>query len=203
MNKLLIIFLLLSVLSPWGYCGVYDLDYLKQDKEAEAKSQLGSFIKLRFKEVPESSLPIFLYRIEKVTHPHKVTDKVFEESVFLVEKGNNFFSQKNYEKALEVYAQALTINPSSVLCLHNMGISYLLLGKYKQSIMKFEEILSLQPLNGYAHFYLGLNYKRLENFARAESYLDSAKEIFKYEHDSILAGYAQALLDGLKVPPQK
>jgi len=179
--KIFRLFLILgiSLLSNSVFSELYDLEYSNLQKEAEAQSQEGVFIKLRLKERPERYFPVFLYQIEKIENPHKIPKKVFEDSLFFLEKGNSFFSQGDYEKAIEFYKKASEINPSFISSFNNMGIAFFLLGKYKESRENFQKVLEINPFNPYPYFYLGWIYERLENFSLAERYLKQAEEICK------------------------
>lgn len=49
-------------------------------------------------------------------------------------KGNDFFAQKDFLKAIHHYNKALEIDPSLSIVYGNRGLCYLKLGKYKEAI---------------------------------------------------------------------
>jgi len=182
---------------------IYDLNFTGRDKEAEVLSQEDIFVKLRLKEAPQHPLPIFLYNIEKIKNPHKIPNKIFKDSIFLLEKANTLFSTKNYERAIEFYKKAIKVNPSFVSCYHNLGITYFILGKYSESIKNFEKIVNIQPLNGYSYLYLGWIYKKLENPRMSEHYLKIAKRIFASQEDISLVRKTESILESLRFFPEE
>ncbi len=185
----------------WGgvvFAGIYELDYVTQRKEAQVQTQEGIFIRLRFKEKVDKSLPIFLYQIKKIRNPHKITNKLFEDSLFFLEKGNLFFSQGDYLKAIKFYKKSYRVNPSFISSYHNMGLAYFLSGAYNQSIKSFEKVIEISPLNPYSYFYLGWIYKKLESPRLAQSYLRKAKEICESVSNKYLLENIEVLLSELE-----
>jgi len=195
------LFMLLQI--TFAFSEIYDLDFTARDKEAEALSQEDIFIKLMLKEAPQQPFPIFIYNVEKVKNPHKIPSKVFKDSIFLLDKGNYFFSLGNYDKAIESYKKAITVNPSFVSCYYNLGVTYSILGRYSESIKNFETVVSIQPLNGYPYLYLGWIYKRLENPGMSEHYLKIARRIFASQDDISLVRKTEAILESLKFFPEE
>ncbi|MBN2120729.1 MAG: tetratricopeptide repeat protein [Candidatus Omnitrophica bacterium] len=203
MRKTPWLFLFILVQPLFLSAEIYDLDYTAMDKEAEALYQESSFIRLRPKDTPDGSLPIFLYNIEKTKNPHKIPESTFKDSLFLVEKGNLRFSAGDYQEAISCYSQALELNPYLLAGLHNLGLAFFILGDYSQSIVNFKKVIDLQPFNGHPYFYLGWIYKRLENHLLAEHYLKVAKKIFQAQGELSLISQTEDLLATLQTMPQE
>jgi tetratricopeptide (TPR) repeat protein len=201
MYKKLVLFLLILGFQALAFGGIYDLDYTKEDVEAEAVHQDGKFVKLRLQSTPQSLMPLFIYNIAKTKNPHKIPQGLFKESLFLLEKGNSYFSKGNYQKAIEFYQKAANVNPSFIAAYHNVGISFFVLNEYGRSREYFEKIISMEPLEGYPYFYLGWIYKKLENPRMAERYLNTAKEIFASQKELYLLDQTEKMLDSLQFFP--
>jgi tetratricopeptide (TPR) repeat protein len=182
-----------------GFSEIFDFELKSQP--GEVLSQERSFVKLRFKKAPHISQPVFVYDIDKVQNPHIVPKSLFEKSMFLLDKGNMFFSKGEYLKAIAYYQKALEVNPEFILCYHNTGVSYFLLGEYNKSIDNFEEIIRNSPLDGPSYLYLGWIYKRLEHYRTAKKYLENAEEIFRSEKNRMFLLETRKLLDGLPKSP--
>ena len=203
MIRTFVLALLMLFQTTFVFSEIYDLDFTGRNKEAEVLSQEDIFVKLRLKEAPQQPLSIFLYNIEKIKSPHKIPNKVFKDSIFLLDKGNYFFSDGNYNKAIEFYKKAIEVNPSFVSCYHNLGITYFILGKYSESIKNFEKITSIQPLNGYSYLYLGWIYKKLENPGMSEHYLKIAKRIFASQQNISMIRKTESILESLRFFPEE
>ena len=202
MFKAFSIFFFFIFLNSSAFGGIYDLDSTTMEKEAEIESTEENFVKLRLKESPQQPIPIFIYNIEKIKDPYKIPNKLFKDSIYLIDKGNACFFRGQYQQAIEFYTEAVRINPSFVSSYHNLGLSYFMLGRYPESIDNFKSILNIQPLNGYPYLYLGWIYKRLENPRMSEYYLNTARKIFTSEDNMVLVRQVDEILDSLKFFPE-
>lgn len=191
--------LVLMLFSLGGYADIYDFGPLK--KEGKAFKQDMSLVKIRLKEKPEQSSDFFIYNIDRVHSPHKLSNKELDNAVFLLEKGNLYFSQKDYSKAIFYYKKSLAVNPLFVSALNNLGVAYFILGEYEKSISQFEKIIEIEPLNGYAYFCLGRIYKQLNNYREAKPYLNTAMDIFKDGNKQYLVKEIECLLEQLNTVP--
>ncbi len=198
--KLILAFMIAIFISlPCARTEIYNFD--GKQKPAETLSQEGIFVKLRMQESAGESAAVFIYQIDSVENPHIIPDRVFEDSLLLLEKGNNYFSRKNYPEALRYYNKAVKVNDLFVAGYHNLGITYFLMGRYNDSIRNFKKISSIQPSAGLPYFYLGWIYKRLENPRRAKIYLKKAKGYFESEKDFYLINQTELLLNSLPLVP--
>ena len=198
MVKVFFVFSIAIFITSSVFPGIYNLDYTTKEKEAEVTSKEENFVKLRLKESPQQPIPLFIYNIEKIKDPYKIPEKVFQDSIYLIDKGNACFSKSQYQEAAQFYTEAIKVNPSFVSSYHNLGLAYFMLGRYSESADNFKSILSIQPLNGYPYLYLGWIYKRLENPRMSEYYLNVARKIFTSENNMILVRQVDDILDSLK-----
>ncbi|WP_151948127.1 tetratricopeptide repeat protein [Aliarcobacter butzleri] len=126
--------------------------------------------------------------------------------------GNNYFHQKEYEKAIEAYEKALKLNPKDSDILNNLGLSFYRLGMdkndknlYKQAIKKYEMAYLLNSKNYNILYNWGLVLSILANIRND---VNLYKEAFsKYEtasklnpkDDSIFDSWGVALYDLAKI----
>ncbi len=199
LKKITSFVLVLMMFSLSGYADIYDFGPLK--KEGKAFKQDMSLVKIRLKEKPGQSSDFFIYNIDRVNSPRKLSNKELDNAVFLLEKGNLYFSRKDYNKAVSYYKKSLKINPLFISALNNLGAAYFILGEYEKSIPQFESIIKIEPLDGYAYFYLGRIYKKLNNYRKAGSYLNTAMNIFQDGDKQYLVKEIEGLLEQLKVIP--
>jgi cytochrome c-type biogenesis protein CcmH/NrfG len=74
----------------------------------------------------------------------------------LVQLGNDFFDEGNYEKAVETYQRSLQIDPRNVDVITDMGVSYRKLGKSREAVDAFRKALEVDPNHAMALFNLGI-----------------------------------------------
>jgi tetratricopeptide (TPR) repeat protein len=61
----------------------------------------------------------------------------------LVQQGVTFHDEGQYNKAIELYKQALAIDPSSALANYEISFSYMAAGDYENSIIHSDKVISL------------------------------------------------------------
>ena len=74
----------------------------------------------------------------------------------LVQLGNDYFDEGNYEKAVETYQRSLQIDPRNVDVITDMGVSYRKLGKSREAVDAFRKALEVDPNHAMALFNLGI-----------------------------------------------
>ena len=119
-----------------------------------------------------------------------------------VHKGNEFYHEQQWDKAIEQYQLALKINPEHLGALHNLGIAYQSKRDFSKAIATFQEIKKLDRLYVPAYISMGLIYaqKGLYRKAQAEyvraAILEPDNLVARLNLAAILAKqglYAQAL----------
>lgn len=177
--RFVVFFLFLFVFSARSYADVYEFrDGSKRN--VRILEDEDSLLHLETSEFPMHNLPVFIYHtfdydIKRTFHPHKLSKVVLKESKFLLEKGNNYYSKKDYLNAIRYYEQSLRVNPEYIYAYHNIGVSYLLLSRYQETIKAFERLLNKHPDYIYAYLYIAVANMHLEMYDRARSYLEKAK----------------------------
>lgn len=66
-------------------------------------------------------------------------------SIVEKEKGDKEFKEKNYEKALQFYSQALNIQPENSILYSNRSTVYFHLGNFQASLQDAEKCIQLDP----------------------------------------------------------
>ncbi|MFC1514994.1 tetratricopeptide repeat protein [Candidatus Omnitrophota bacterium] len=191
------LFLLFLILAFPAAPEIFYLDHKKEGMGAEEISEERVYIKLRFEAEPQNETPLFIYNVVKTSNPYKIPEELFKQSVFLLERGNFYFSQDNYPKAIEFYLKALDVNPSFRAAYHNLATVHFLRSDYTKSREYFERLIALEPLDGGAYYYLGWIFKRLENKRAAEHYLSTARELFSAQGQEYMRLETERLLSSL------
>lgn len=74
----------------------------------------------------------------------------------LTEMGNCYDEMGNYEKATEIYSQALELSPYNYNLYFNKGVSLMRQEKYEEALTCFKQSLFLAPGHSSSHFHYGL-----------------------------------------------
>lgn len=78
-----------------------------------------------------------LFLLAKISFASQVDD--------LMKQGNNFYQNKNYEKAIESYEQLVSLGYEGVSLFYNLGNSYYREGKIGYAILNYEKALRISP----------------------------------------------------------
>ncbi|MBN1861514.1 MAG: tetratricopeptide repeat protein [Candidatus Thermoplasmatota archaeon] len=93
--------------------------------------------------------------------------KTVEESPFSVfariNLGNTYFEKKEYDKAIEEFNRALSLNPNASKAYSNLGRLYCVKGDYQRSLHYYEEALQLRPYSSTSYSDLGFFFYHLLN----------------------------------------
>lgn len=82
-------------------------------------------------------------------------------------QGNSFIKEKQYEKAIEYYNQAIYFNPHLSDAYFNRGNAYSYIGRYQRAEVDYSRVISLKPNFRNAYHNRGLIYLALRNFEHA------------------------------------
>ena len=82
-------------------------------------------------------------------------------------QGNSFIKEKQYEKAIEYYNQAIYLNPRLSDAYYNRGNAYSYIGWYQRAEVDYSRVISLKPNFRNAYHNRGLIYLALRNFEHA------------------------------------
>jgi len=86
-------------------------------------------------------------------------------------------ADKNYLDAIDYYEAALTKAPSNVILLNKVGMSQLLLRRYKEARKNFERAIKLDKTYANAYANMGVVYYQQGNYGKSIHYYDKAIEI--------------------------
>jgi tetratricopeptide (TPR) repeat protein len=92
-------------------------------------------------------------------------------------KGNECFYNKEYDKAIECYDNALKINPSYALAWYNKGLTFFELKKYNEAIECYDNALKINPSYALALNNKGTVFDRLKKYNEAIECYDNALKI--------------------------
>lgn len=125
----------------------------------------------------------------------------------LSELGYQHYKENNYQKALEYYQQALSLDNTNKYAHHWSGWCYLLTNQYKKAIISFENATQLDNQYAYAYNGLGTTYELLSDYHEAILMYERAIAANAYNHNNsdvligkVCALYARELLEEQKIP---
>ena len=100
-------------------------------------------------------------------------------------KGNSFYKDGGYQKAIENYTKAIEIDPKNAKAYNNRGNAYSRLRKYKEAIENYTKAIEIDPKNAKAYYNRGIAYKGLEKYDNAIEYKNKEKN---YSPEILKAG---------------
>src|SRR5690606_13848205 len=80
---------------------------------------------------------------EETLGENSVSDK--EEAIEYYNKGQSFYTNKEYEKAIKEYEKAVKIDKNFAFAWDKLGYSYRQLGQYKKAIKYYDKSLKINP----------------------------------------------------------
>jgi len=107
----------------------------------------------------------------------------------LFKKGVNLMADEKLEDAIEVFEQALRIEPDSVETLMKIGYARFHLDEYPEALRAYDKILDIDVTNPEAWNLKGLVHYEQKNYAKA---LDSAQKAIESDPTYGMAWYNQA-----------
>ena len=89
-----------------------------------------------------------------------------EDAESLLRKGNNFFKQKKYPQALEMYEKAELLNPQDMRLSYNQGVASHQIGDLEKATRLFQKNTNLPhpQLQALAHYNLGVTQLQEQKF---------------------------------------
>lgn len=95
------------------------------------------------------------------------TEEEIEESQAKRSEAVSAYMEKNYEKAIQLYTEAIVLNPQSPILYAKRGQIYLLLNKPNACIRDCDRAVELNPDSAAAHKFRGRAYHLLGKFEEA------------------------------------
>ena len=82
-----------------------------------------------------------------------------------VNKGKEFYSSGDYNKAIDAYTRALEINPTDAMIYSSRGLVHLESGNFYKAIIDFNNAIDLDhPKVADVHFRRGVAYEKLGKY---------------------------------------
>lgn len=97
-----------------------------------------------------------------------------ETAYSLLKKGQKLLESKNPAQAATVLERAKSLEPNKASIREALARAYFNYGQYARAKDEFKRALEIQPTNHYAHFGLGLCFKKLGDMISARSHLKLA-----------------------------
>lgn len=99
--------------------------------------------------------------------------------------GDKFYSQGEYEKAVEAYTIYLNTEPRDIKTIYNRGRAYEELGKYELALKDFNRVIKEDPLNVHSHLSIMADYyDRLNDYENTIFY---AEKVLKLDETNAYA----------------
>ena len=87
------------------------------------------------------------------------------------------FVGRNYGKSLDLFSEAIAIDPEFKLAIKSRGATHLRLGNFEDAIADFDRVLELDPENARTFHLRGLAYEKAGDYEKAISDLNHAIEL--------------------------
>ena len=104
---------------------------------------------------------LFMRRVEIVEensddeNPIEASQKIKDDSVKLKEEGNAAMKANQIDQAIELYSQAIELDPSNVTAINNLAEAHIRASKFDEAIVDATMCLALEPNNTKALFRRG------------------------------------------------
>lgn len=95
----------------------------------------------------------------------------------MVEQGITFAREKQFDKAVEFFKQAIKLNPDLASGYHELGSAYVNMGRVADALEPMKTAVRLDPNNAVMHLNLGITYFNLRRPDEAISELNIAKQL--------------------------
>ncbi|MCP4925531.1 MAG: tetratricopeptide repeat protein [Gammaproteobacteria bacterium] len=111
--------------------------------------------------------------------PDSLTSSVSttQDPVEISHQANEFFTNKQYSQAAELYARLLTFNPRNVDVYNNLGLTLHYLGRSAEALVKLNEGIAIDPTKQRIWLTLGFVNNQLGNIEQARTALGNAAQI--------------------------
>ncbi|MBN1633375.1 MAG: tetratricopeptide repeat protein [Ignavibacteria bacterium] len=109
------------------------------------------------------------------------TGEGIDGTVLLVNAGNIYANNKNFDEAAKRYFRALEIRENNILANHNLGLVYLIKGNYDSAEYRLKKGINIDSLAPDGYFQLAVLYKTKGNIDEAIRNLEKLQTIdFNY-----------------------
>ena len=94
-----------------------------------------------------------------------------------LQQGDRFSQDKQYDKAVDAYKQAIRVNATLAAAYHGLGAVYLRMGRTPDALEPFQTAVRLEPQNAIAHLNLGITLAALRRPDEALVEMNDAKQL--------------------------
>lgn len=108
----------------------------------------------------------------------EVDPYVARKTMVFLERGNNYYHQQRFQRALKEYKTALKIHPENKDALFNLANTYVSLAEVDLAIETYNQLLVLDPDDAMAYNNLGNVYEGVGDYAEAENHYKKALDVF-------------------------
>jgi len=140
--------------------------------------------------------PVRAEENQKSTLEMQVDSYKLEENkraVDLYEKGLKLYYDRKFTEALDLFNQALAIDPKNHQALNAKGATYAFQGRYDEGISLIQTAIQIKPEFVYAHFNLGLAYELARNYDKS---IEAYKEALKLDEKDVWSYFGIASIYG-------
>jgi len=88
----------------------------------------------------------------------------------LVNKGNCMFMNDEFDRAKEVYLEAIGVSADCLEAIYNLGLVNMHIGKYQEALLAFDKLHSITHVNCEVMWQLGDIHEKLGNHAKAQEW---------------------------------
>jgi intraflagellar transport protein 88 len=88
----------------------------------------------------------------------------------LVNKGNCMFIHEDFERAKEVYLEAIGVSADCLEAIYNLGLVNMHIGRYQEALLAFDKLHSITHVNCEVMWQLGDIHEKLGNTGRAHEW---------------------------------
>mmetsp|Transcript_13666 Transcript_13666/g.36798 ORF Transcript_13666/g.36798 Transcript_13666/m.36798 type:complete len:844 (-) Transcript_13666:172-2703(-) len=88
----------------------------------------------------------------------------------LVNKGNCMFMNDEYERAKEVYLEAIGVSADCLEAIYNLGLVNMHIGKFQEALLAFDKLHSITHVNCEVMWQLGDIHEKLGNHAKSHEW---------------------------------
>jgi len=92
-----------------------------------------------------------------------------------------YVASPNPMQGIMLLREVVAKDPNNELAIMNLGVLAIQSNQYQKALERFEKLITINPKNVKAHFYLGVSYKELGKKAKAIASFNKVKELEKNE----------------------
>ncbi len=123
-----------------------------------------------------------------------LSEPTIQDPYQISRRANEFFANRQYEKAAEMYERLLAFSPNDAEIYNNLGLTLHYLGRSTEALGKLNEGIAIDPEHQRIWLTLGYVNSQLGNTAQARTALTTATQIGS---DESIRQSATKMLEGL------